>query len=325
MIAMKKLTSPLAAAIVLVLHAPASWAADTPFTQALAQDYQALSDAERAQGDLRDAETYARRASDAAAAQPTSPEPVELRAAFLKDRYKPDLTQARERLMAAFDGGGRDNAPAAAARAQTSFECWLEQASEDLQTAHIDACREAFVAAVSEVEAAVPAPMVVAAELDSDGDGVMDGADLCPGTPAGTKVDANGCPAILLTLTGVNFKFDSSAIDPTSDQILAQAVTALDSAPAVRVVVVGHADSIGTDAYNLRLSNQRANAVREYLVAHGIAGSRLTAEGRGEREPVQSNDTAAGRFENRRVELRVVGGTQADAQAPQAASEMSSE
>jgi OOP family OmpA-OmpF porin len=172
------------------------------------------------------------------------------------------------------------------------------------------ACNESAPAATPVAVAAIPppaAPAPVVAELDSDGDGVMDGADLCPGTPPGTKVDANGCPPILLTLTGVNFKFDSSAIEPASEPILAQAVSALEAAKAVQVTVVGHTDSVGTEDYNAHLAERRANAVVEYLVAHGVAGNRLSAEGRGEREPVQSNDTAAGRYENRRVELHVVG------------------
>ncbi len=150
--------------------------------------------------------------------------------------------------------------------------------------------------------AVAPAPV-----MDSDGDGVIDSMDLCPNTPAGTKVDANGCPAILLTLTGVNFRFDSSAIEASSVQLLNQAVDALKEAGAVQVRVVGHTDSIGTDEYNVHLSDRRARAVVDYLVEHGIAASRLQAEGRGEREPVQSNQTAEGRMQNRRVELHVVG------------------
>ena len=178
------------------------------------------------------------------------------------------------------------------------------------------ACNEGPPAATPVAVAATPPPVMpapVVAELDSDGDGVLDGADLCPGTPPGTKVDANGCPPILLTLTGVNFKFDSSAIEPASEPILAQAIASLEAAKAVQVTVVGHTDSVGTEEYNVHLSDRRANAVVEYLVGHGIAGSRLSAEGRGEREPVQPNTTAAGRFENRRVELHVVGAAVGDA------------
>jgi OmpA-OmpF porin, OOP family len=172
------------------------------------------------------------------------------------------------------------------------------------------ACTEGAPVVTPVAVAATPPPAVpvpVVAERDSDGDGVMDGVDLCPGTPPGTKVDANGCPPILLTLTGVHFKFDSSAIEPASEPILGQAVAALAAAPAVQVTVVGHTDSVGTDDYNVQLSDRRAKAVVEYLVGQGVAAHRLSAEGRGEREPVQSNDTVAGRYENRRVELHTSG------------------
>ncbi len=173
------------------------------------------------------------------------------------------------------------------------------------------ACNRAQPEPVAVAQAAPTPPVVVAPApapvMDSDGDGVIDSMDLCPDTPAGTKVDANGCPAILLTLTGVNFRFDSSAIEASSVQLLNQAVDALKEAGAVQVRVVGHTDSIGTDEYNVHLSDRRARAVVDYLVEHGIAASRLQAEGRGEREPVQSNQTAEGRMQNRRVELHVVG------------------
>lgn len=161
--------------------------------------------------------------------------------------------------------------------------------------------------------APTPAP---APELDSDGDGVIDRLDRCPDTPAGTKVDANGCPEILLTLTGVNFKFDSSRIEPASEQILNQAVEALNNASSVNVRIEGHTDSTGSDAYNQSLSERRANAVRDYLVDHGIDGARLTTEGKGESQPVASNDTADGRYQNRRVEFHVAGAMSSTGDSP---------
>ena len=143
--------------------------------------------------------------------------------------------------------------------------------------------------------------------LDSDGDGVADYLDKCPGTPAGAKVDTNGCPEILLTLTGVNFAFNSSKIDVKSEHILDEAVTALNNAISVDIRIEGHTDSVGSEAYNLKLSQKRADAVKAYLVAHGIAASRLSTVGMGESHPVAANNTAEGRYQNRRVELHVVG------------------
>ena len=69
----------------------------------------------------------------------------------------------------------------------------------------------------------------------------------------------------------------------------------------------GHTDSQGSDAYNLRLSQQRAESVREYLVSQGVEPGRITARGYGESQPIASNDTADGRATNRRVTLRIIG------------------
>jgi OOP family OmpA-OmpF porin len=73
------------------------------------------------------------------------------------------------------------------------------------------------------------------------------------------------------------------------------------------VIAVGHTDSVGTDAYNQRLSVRRAEAVKAYLVSKGIPANRIYTEGKGEKQPVADNRTAAGRAKNRRVEVEVVG------------------
>ena len=200
----------LAAAIFLATHAPPSSAATNvpagsaqAFEQALASDYQALSNAERAAGDGRDAATYAARAAAASAGQPTAPDQVELRAAFLKERYVAELSSAHDRLIGALAKTARSDAPAAAARAQTSFDCWLEQAAEDLQPDDIAACKQSFMTAMTTVESSTqPVADVTApvAPMDSDGDGVIDANDRCPGTPPGVKVNAEGCPEVGATL-----------------------------------------------------------------------------------------------------------------------------
>ena len=151
-----------------------------------------------------------------------------------------------------------------------------------------------------------PAPTLVA-DIDSDGDNVVDRLDRCPNTPAGTKVNAQGCPELLLSLTGIKFKFDSAAIEPNSSEILDRAVTSLDEAKDVAVRIEGHCDSTGDEAYNQLLSERRATAVKAYLIEHGIAADRLSVAGRGEGTPVASNDNEEGRFQNRRVEFRVAG------------------
>ena len=106
-----------------------------------------------------------------------------------------------------------------------------------------------------------------------------------------------------LTLEGVNFDFDKSFIRQDDVTNLDQDVATLKEWGDVKVEVAGHTDSIGTDNYNMGLSLRRANAVRDYLISKGIAAENLTAKGYGESQPVADNQTAEGRFKNRRVEL----------------------
>jgi OOP family OmpA-OmpF porin len=112
-------------------------------------------------------------------------------------------------------------------------------------------------------------------------------------------------PRRLVTLHGPQFDFDKSALKPEGKRMVDTAVKAMRDDPNMRVSVEGHTDSVGSDAYNQRLSERRANVVRDYMVEQGIAASRITAVGFGESKPVASNETAAGRAENRRVDIDV--------------------
>lgn len=145
--------------------------------------------------------------------------------------------------------------------------------------------------------------------LDSDRDGVADHLDQCAGTPMGVKVDETGCPIkdeVVLTINRLGFAFDSAELDRSSKAALDRAVEVIKShSESVNLGVVGHTDSRGSDAYNQKLSERRAAAVVDYLVSKGISRSSLSASGKGESEPVASNDTEDGRAQNRRVELVV--------------------
>lgn len=142
---------------------------------------------------------------------------------------------------------------------------------------------------------------------DLDGDGVPNERDKCPNTRPGAVVDLDGCEVeAVIELEGVNFDFDKSTIRPEGKAILNGAAALLQKHERVVVEVAGHTDSVGSDAYNQGLSERRANAVKDYLTAQGVKASRLTARGYGESRPVASNDTDAGRAENRRVELIVL-------------------
>lgn len=138
--------------------------------------------------------------------------------------------------------------------------------------------------------------------LDSDGDGVTDDKDQCPDTPRGAKVNARGC----WILADVNFNTDKTDISSAFAAELDGVVDVLKSNPSLRLEVAGHTDSVGDAGYNQGLSERRAKVVMDYLIGKGIDAGRLTGKGLGETEPIASNDTKAGRAENRRVELKPI-------------------
>ena len=144
-------------------------------------------------------------------------------------------------------------------------------------------------------------------ELDGDGDGVVDALDQCPNTPAGEAVDAKGCTLPkTLALDGVNFDNDEAVLRKDSLAILEGVAATLKRYPGFKVEVAGHTDNHGGGAHNLDLSNRRAKAVMDYLIARGIAADRLSAKGYGETQPIGNNYLEDGRMKNRRVELRTL-------------------
>jgi len=108
-----------------------------------------------------------------------------------------------------------------------------------------------------------------------------------------------------IVLRSVHFDFNKYNIRADAVPVLDEAAKILKEEGTVAVIVEGHTDSVGSDAYNMKLSKRRADAVRSYLVDHGVSASRISTEGYGKRRPVASNDTADGRAQNRRVELHV--------------------
>ena len=146
---------------------------------------------------------------------------------------------------------------------------------------------------------------------DSDGDGVADQFDKCPNTPAGTAVDGSGCPLPKMeaatTVDGstgfesIQFEFNSSVLKTESYPILDKLSSVLRENGG-SVTVTGYASSEGTSAYNMKLSRDRANSVKTYLVNSGVNSSAVTVKAMGEANPIASNDTEEGRIQNRRVE-----------------------
>ena len=104
--------------------------------------------------------------------------------------------------------------------------------------------------------------------------------------------------------TDAFFEFDKATLKPEGkEKIEAEVVAPMKEHPNLRALVEGHTDSIGSDAYNQRLSERRANAVRDYMVSRGIDAPRIMTKGWGKSKPIASNKTKEGRARNRRVEI----------------------
>ena len=147
-------------------------------------------------------------------------------------------------------------------------------------------------------------------DVDNDKDGILDPADKCP-NEAGVPPD--GCPKqythVVVTQTKIELKqtvfFDTNraTIKPVSFSLLDDVALALNDHPNLKVEVQGHTDSQGDDAFNLKLSQRRAESVRTYLIGRGIAKTRMVPKGYGENVPITDNRTPDGRSQNRRVEF----------------------
>jgi len=154
---------------------------------------------------------------------------------------------------------------------------------------------------------------------DTDGDGVADKLDKCPGTPAGTVVDGSGCPLVtpkpqVTVITEEDRKVVSEAIknlefDLGKATIRSKSYASLNRVAGLLVEknfslkLAGHTDNTGSKELNLRLSKERAESVKAYLVSQGANASRIEATGYGMGQPIATNKTAAGRQQNRRVEF----------------------
>lgn len=154
--------------------------------------------------------------------------------------------------------------------------------------------------------------------VDQDGDGVLDSMDACPDQAENINdyLDEDGCPDVKpqnVRVTKerieidqkINFALGKSTILSSSYPILDSVAQVMRDYPAIKIRVEGHTDSQGSDAYNQRLSEQRAASVQQYLRNQGIEGSRLKSRGLGETMPIDTNRTEAGRANNRRVEFHI--------------------
>ena len=246
----------------------------TDFTKALYAGYVDLSKAEYAQGDYDDSDVYALRAQKAARGEVFDPEAIDARP--LPAAAKPVLDGERKRLMAALPEA-RTKAAAPAAKAQTSFDCWMEQQEENFQSADIAACRDAFYAAMAQVDAAL--------------------------RPAAAAAPAPAAPK------PANFKVYFAF---NSDKLNAAALSTLDAAAAqakgmatVRVAVSGYTDTSGATTYNKRLASKRAEAVAAALRQRGLKADDIVVNAFGETNTAVATKDNVREAWNRRVEVDI--------------------
>ena len=145
---------------------------------------------------------------------------------------------------------------------------------------------------------------------DNDKDTVADIYDECPNTPGQPNGVRPGCPSLIIVTAHeiritqqIQFDFNKSTIKPVSYPILDAVRDVLVANPKITIEVQGHTDNVGQAAYNLKLSGQRADSVRAYLVAHGIEPARLISKGFGMNQPLVPNNTEGNRALNRRVQF----------------------
>jgi len=237
----------------------------TAFDNALARDYVKLAQVEYQSGDQKDGDTYSLRSVAAAQGQPTLPD--DLRNRDIPSDKKGEVTQSRQRLVAALDRNNRTARPEVAAYAQATYDCWVEQLSENIQPDDIAACRDAFMKALAELEKPLPAP-----------------------APAAVK------PSEFM----VFFDWDRYNLTAEGQRILDQALAYIKQNNIRTVRVVGHTDTSGSPQYNLGLSKRRANAVAQYFEKSGIPRSAIQTEGVGETDLMVPTKDGVREPQNRR-------------------------
>jgi len=139
--------------------------------------------------------------------------------------------------------------------------------------------------------------------LDEDRDGVLNSADRCPNTPSGSTVDSQGC-AQRIVVQNLNFPSNSSILSAESKAVLDRiASSILANTQIKQIAITGYSDDRGATDYNKTLSERRAKSVATYLISQGLDANKVSSSGMGEANPIASNATAAGRRDNRRVEI----------------------
>ena len=244
--------------------------------------YVSLASAEYAEGDYTDSDFFATRAIAAGTQQPVGPQEVAAR--NVPDSKIPELTWARNRIVASLSQGAAEKFPKLAANAQIKFDCWIQEQEENFQLDDIAACRGASLAALTALDEAMappPAPKQVAS------------AALAP------------APKQEPIKFVVFFDFDSAELNEAARQKLEAAVGAAKVRASGEVIIGGHTDLAGADEYNAKLARLRAVAIADAIVNAGLRRDITKVESFGELQPAVLTDDDVREPGNRRVEIIV--------------------
>jgi OOP family OmpA-OmpF porin len=249
-------------------------AVGSPFNQQLTAEYRAFSNYElNTERDYADALHFARKGLAAAEGTNVMPEPVSdwnINAGQIVE-----LSEAYERLVSAIDRGAREILPAKTAIAQARYDCWIEEEEEVAAGGNMDVpCKADFMAAMSEIEAAIPA----AAPQPQMAQPTMGEEFPAPVTMLDSNEPLNIQEAMYL----VFFDFDMSNINQGGMDVVQTVVNEMQSRNIQNVRVVGHTDTSGSESYNQALAMRRAESVKSQMVLMGIPAGNITTEARGE-------------------------------------------
>lgn len=279
----------------------------SPFTQKLAAEYREYSNNEQnIMFDYPDALHFARKGLAAASGEVVMPEPVG--DWNLSAEHIDDLTEARSRLVVAFDLGAREIAPNEAAIAQARFDCWIERQEEDWYKDASKGCRTQFIETIKSLEGylqtkpepvAAPAPALMPAPIKPVAD------IMAPVSNTAVIEDAPEEPmAIEDAMYLVFFDFDSSKITSGAKNVLSAVADEINSRDNIsKIVITGHTDTSGPSEYNDRLSLRRAKSAANALIKVGVPADMIKVSSKGEKELLVNTSDNMKEPANRRVNI----------------------
>ena len=232
------------------------------FNQTLGSGYADLASNEQAEYDWRDSRHFAQKAVAAGSDEAVEPDTFDYR--DIPAANQDELGAARVRLMSAYGQGAQDAAPVEVATAQVMFDCWMQEQEENHQPTDISACRAGYEDAMDQV------------------DGIL-------------LASAGGVGPY-----NVFFDFDASTLTADAGSLLSTILADIAKTPDAKVVVTGHTDTVGSQDYNLALSQQRADAVAAYLEANGVPAGAISKAAVGQDDLLVQTADGVRNAQNRR-------------------------